>query len=302
MKSQTIFLDTTLVANNEHGSGEINIPPEWTSGSDFDTSRRLPLECLEPLQTLQNPSLVTSLYPISIGEARYKLTKSLVLGKRAGGAPIRLSVFGGIDAERSETVHAAARLLMLLTLKTSLAQDYAVFGYPWVNPAGFTDSSGALSGVAKNIPANQVEREMARRWQTDPYAPDALFLRAEFQRIAPHGIITLRSTGTSSSLCATVNSALIGKEVVAPALHRLKGLVPVHEEPVKVLPTDMEDRWNRFLEGHLIPHPDAPVWPFEIELDVPANVSFEVRTQVLILATLDILRSYREFVCHGGDL
>lgn len=256
------------------------------------TPRDNPESLLQALRSTKNPSLVTSIYPINLGQARYEILKSLVLGKRAGGTPIRLALFGGLDPGKTETIAAVAKLLMLLTLGPTLAEDYAVFGYPWIHPGGF-----AADGTS-----NKASGELATRWADDSEAPDALFFRGEFQRIAPNGIITLRSTENSNALRARANSSIISEEVVKPALHRLKSLVLVQENPVEVISRDESYRRSQFVNGRLIPYPDTQPWPLDIELEVPAHLSLEIKVQVLVLATLDILRTYRAFVCHGGDL
>jgi hypothetical protein len=259
--------------------------PHAPSGSTL--ARTLP-----PLRSLQNPSLITSVYPLSIEGTRHEITKFLVLGKRAGGTPVRLSLFGGLDSGHTDSVDAAARLLTLLTLSPALAEDYAVFGYPCVNPSGFdSESPPILSGSP-----------LAERWSSNPESTDCLFFRAEFRRIAPNGIIILRSTGASEGLRAKVNSTLIADEVVRPALLRLRNLVAVDDNPVAVLTEDAASRQRRFGKGELIPSPETQPWPFEIEIFAPGHANDEVRVQVLVLAALDILRSYRVFSCHGGDL
>ncbi len=256
-------------------------------------SKRNAFSLLEPLRALQHPSLITSVYPLTIGGVRHEITKSLVLGKRAGGVPMRVSLFGGLDPGHTETISAVVKLLMLLTLGPSLSQDYAVFGYPLVHPGGFEDNK---------TPCELSPGELALRWKLDAEAHDALFFRAEFQRISPHGIITLRSTEKTNSLRAHVNSSVIAQDVVAPALRRLRTLVPVEADPVMIIPRDEAGRQARFLAGHLSPYPETQPWPFEIEIEVPAQATSEEKIQVLVLAILDILRSYRTFLCHGGEL
>jgi hypothetical protein len=99
-----------------------------------------------------------------------------------------------------------------------------------------------------------------------------------------------------------VNSALIADEVVKPALLRVRNLVAVDDNPVAVLTEDVASRGRRYGGGGLVPSPETQSWPFEIEIFAPGHANEEVRVQVLVLAALDILRSYRVFYCHGGDL
>ena len=248
---------------------------------------------LETLRTLQNPSLITSVYPLGTGESRHEILKCLVLGKRAGGTPVRVCLFGGLDRARPETVAAAAEVLRLLTQGPSLAQDYAVFGYPCVYP----------DSLEVNVSRDGGSGGIGARRGADLESRYGLFFSREYHRIVPNGIIMLRSGAEDSvSFRATVNSAIIASEVVKPVLHRLRNLVPVQDDPVDVYSMAEESRRGQSLNGRLPPHPGAQPWPFEIGLEVPAQVSFEIKVQALVLATLDILRAYREFACHGGEL
>ncbi|NBV87810.1 MAG: hypothetical protein EBS01_16415, partial [Verrucomicrobia bacterium] len=199
---------------------------------------------LEPLRTLQNPSLITSIYPLITGESRHEILKSLVLGTRAGGTPVRLCLFGGLDAGRSETVAAAVEVLKRLTLRPSLAQDYAVFGYPCVYPDGF-EVEGSRDGVSGELESGR-GTELEKSY--------GLFFSGEYHRIAPNGMIMLRSGAEQSVFFrARVNSKLIAREVVEPVLRRLGSLVSVEEEPVAVYSTaeatgcrqPLDGRWFR---------------------------------------------------------
>ncbi len=262
---------------------------ETTKAEQLSALQRL----LEPLRTIQNPNLITSFYSLGTGESRHEILKSLVLGTRAGGTPVRLCLLGGLDAGRAETVAAAAEVLKRLTLRPALAQDYAVFGYPCVYPDGFA--------VARSRDGVFGELESGRG--TELEKSYGLFFSGEYHRIVPNGMIILRSGAEqSASFCARVNSKLIAKEVVEPVLRRLGSLVPVAENPVEVYSTADASQSRQPLDGRWFRPPAAKLWPFEIELNVPSLVPFETRVQVLVLATLDILRAYREFACHGGDL
>jgi hypothetical protein len=44
--------------------------------------------------------------------------------------PIRIGLYGGLDAEQLDTVIAVSRLLLQLELSPQLAQDFAIFAYP----------------------------------------------------------------------------------------------------------------------------------------------------------------------------
>lgn len=290
--------DFTFLSNRLRSSGNGSLVQDVGSPSEIPNDppavdfQSAPQGLLKPLLALQNPGLISSVYPVSIGTVRHEIHKFLVLGKRAGGTPIRLSLFGGVDPGCTDTISAVVKVLTLLTLGPALAQDYAVFGYPWVAHSGFEEKRDL----------DETNTVLASRWKADPEAPDALFFRAEFQRISPNGIITLRSSKTADSLRANVNSRVIAEDVVKPALLRLKSLMPVHENPVAIFSMDAAARREQFMDGRLIPSPDTQPWPFEVELVVPVEFSPELKVQTLVLATLDVLRSYRAFVCLGGEL
>jgi hypothetical protein len=277
-------------------------PPEWDSSfhsvlpqggeATLDPEIRTPFHFVDLLRSLQSPSLIPTVFHPTIGGTRHEITKFLVLGKRAGGTPIRLSLFAGLEPGRIETVAAAVKLLTLLTISPVLAADYAVFGYPCVDPAGFaTWDTGALAPLPRS-----------ERWEAFPDSADALLFRSELERVAPNGLLTLRSTGASEFVRASVNSRIIAREVVRPALLRMRHLCPVEDEPVLSVPADLANRQLRFGQGELLPRPDTKPWPFEIEIFAPGTLPVETRVQVLVLAALDILRTYRGFSCHGGEL
>ena len=262
----------------------------------LDPARRLsevpetsPASLLEPLFEIENPAILANTHTLTIEGEAQGVPKILLLGNRTGGVPLRVALFAGLDAGRLETVAAASRLLLQLAISPPLAEDYALFGYPIVNPAGFGPRKTSIAALQN-------------RWAAKAESPDASYFRAEFRRTSHHGLITFRSTGLNAAFSATVRSKLIGEEVVAPALRAMESLVPVASNPVEILPLNVAARRADYATGRLMPNPETRPWPFEIELHAPANASADSRAQVLALATQEILRRYRRFIAQGGDL
>ena len=242
-----------------------------------------------PLFENDSASIVANAHSIVLDGEHYELPKLLLLGERGGGVPIRVGIFAGLDAGRVETVAAAARLLLQCELSPALARDYAIFGYPIVNVRGFGTEP-------------ETQPSFQQRWRRSPGDDDARFFRGELQKLAHNGIIQLRSSLVNTTFTATTRSALLAKEVVAPALNALRHLVPVGDDPVRVLSPSAEARRADFAAGRLLPEPSQKPWPFEIELYAPGSAEPGARATALFLATLHILRNYRRFISHGGEL
>jgi hypothetical protein len=240
-------------------------------------------------------SLLASRYPVKIGGEIFELPKFLVLGERGGGVPIRLGLYAGLDAGQLDTVIAASRLLLQLELSPALARDYALFAAPVVNLPGFGPDQEPLVTFQRRFAD-------AAASDTPPEDDDVRYFHVDFAKWQHHGLILLRSTGLNRAFTATTRSRILADEVVAPALHALSGIVPIAEHPVRVLPSTREARRADCEAGRLLPLPGTEPWPFEIELYAPAGTTCEARVRALFLAVVSILRGYRHFIAHGGEL
>jgi hypothetical protein len=237
----------------------------------------------------ESASLLANRVTVSIGDVLYELPKFLLLGERGGGVPIRLGLYAGLDADRLDTVIAASRLLLQLELSPILAQDYAVFASPVVNLAGFGWEKAPLVQFQKRYARGAADGDV-RYFQTD------------FAKWKHDGLIFLRSTGMNTAFSATVRSQVMADEVVGPALETIASFVPLARRPVRVLPESAVARFADFNAGRLLPPPDRRPWPFEIELHAPSSVDCELRVRSLFIAVIEILRRYRQFIAHAGEL
>jgi hypothetical protein len=244
---------------------------------------------LEPLFELRSASLLAQTRAVTIDGEQYELPKMLLLGARGGGVPIRVGIFAGFDAGGLDTVAATVRLLLQGELSPALIRDYALFAYPVVNAPGFG-------------PDRAPHAALQHRWARNSGDEDARYFRSELGRIGHHVIIQLRSSGVNTAFTATTRSELLAREVVGPALRSLAPLVPVGGEPVRVLSPSVEARRADFAAGRLLPDPVRRPWPFEIELYAPGGQPSAVRACALFLAVVQILRRYRRFIAHGGEL
>jgi hypothetical protein len=238
-------------------------------------------------------SLVASRNVVSIHDELHELPKFLLLGERGGGVPIRLGIYAGLDAGALDTVIAASRLLLELELSPSLARDYAVFAAPVVNLPGFGPD---------RVPLANFYRRYAQALDEESADEDVRYFQNDFAKWRHDGLIHLRSTGLNTGFAATTRSRILADEVIAPVLRSLSGVVPIAREPVRVLPSASEARWADRRAGRLLPVPGSHPWPFEIELFVPTGIPCEDRIRALFLSVVSILRSYRQFIAHGGEL
>jgi hypothetical protein len=131
---------------------------------------------------------------------------------------------------------------------------------------------------------------------------DVRYFQTDFAKWKHDGLIFLRSTGMNTAFSATVRSQVMADEVVGPALETIASFVPLARRPVRVLPESAVARFADFNAGRLLPPPDRRPWPFEIELHAPSSVDCELRVRSLFIAVIEILRRYRQFIAHAGEL
>jgi hypothetical protein len=235
-------------------------------------------------------SLMAARHSVRVGGCDFDIPKFMLLGRRSGGKPIRIALFGGIDDHGSlDGIAAITRLLMQAELNPSLARDYALFAYPLVNVFEYRRAE---------TPLEPFDRRFA--WERPD--GDVRFFRSELRKWRFDGILTLRTDPAAAAFRATVRSELLAREVVRPALERVETVTPVNRRPIKVRPGDMRARLADYAQGRLTPPPELRPYPFEAELFAPGAASRELCIRSLFIAAHEILRNYRRLLAHAPDI
>jgi hypothetical protein len=235
-------------------------------------------------------SLLPGHHKVTVGHTMVELPNFLLLGQRGGGHPVRVGLFSGLDAGHEETVLALSRLLLQCELAPRLAQDFAVFAYPVVNAQGLTRAKGSLADF---------ERRFAADREVDG---DVQFFRRELSKWAFDGLITLRVDPAAEGFYAVHRSAILGTEVVAPALQAIAPSLPVRENARVLRPDDQRARLADAAHGKLASAAGGPPHPFEIEIFAPGQIPAESRITGLYIVVQEILRNYRRFIAHAANL
>jgi hypothetical protein len=235
-------------------------------------------------------SLLTGRHTVQVGGRAVELPNFLLLGQRGGGHPVRVGLFSGLDAESEETVLALSRLLLQFELSPRLAQDFAVFAYPIVNAFGFARGKASLA---------EFERRFAADREVDG---DVQFFRRELAKWSFDGVITLRVDRAADGFYAVHRSAVLGKEVVAPALEAISPGLPLRANARVWRPDDRGARLADIAHGRLSAAAGGPPYPFEIELFAPGRIGVEQRVTGLFLLVQEVLRNYRRLIAHAANL
>jgi hypothetical protein len=256
-----------------------------------NTTRPLADGLLDPLFDLSavSESLSGSRHPVVLERQPLEIPKFMLLGARGGGKPIRISLFGGLDAGRTESVAAIARLLLQWELQPALARDYALFAYPLVNLLGFESGQAPL-------------RQFEARYGAGKSAPDVQFFKEQLRKWFFDGMITLRIDPRAKGFHATVRSAVLAREVIAPTLDTVGKVVPIADEPVRIRPADRHARLSDYAQGRLAPPADIRPYPFEVELFAPGGAGAEERIASLFVAVHEVLRHYRALISHAQNI
>ena len=257
-----------------HGLAETQVPSKGETASGlldilFDTSSN-------------SSSLMATRHPVRVAGCHANISKFVLLGPRFGGKPIRVAFLGGIGDHGSLAGPSAiARLLLEAELRSTLVRDYALFAYPIVNVFEHTEGVSRPEGFE-------------RRLATGKSDSDIRFFQTELEKWRFDGLVTVRTDCHADGFHAVVRSALIAKEVVAPALDVVAKIVPIGKRPILVRPGDVRSRRADSADGRLTPPP--------VELFAPGSASKDERIRSLFIASHEILRSYRRMLCHGDGI
>jgi protein MpaA len=235
-------------------------------------------------------SLMAVRHEAKVGGCDIEIPKFMLLGQRGGGKPIRIALFAGIEDHGSlDGIAAISRLLLQAELQPALARDYALFAYPVVN-------------FFEYQPARTRLESFVRRFAWERPDGDVRFFRSELRKWRFDGILTLRTDPAAAGFHAAVRSELLAREVVSPALERVKFVTQVSGRPVRIRPGDMRTRLADYAEGRLTAPPELRPYPFEAELFAPGLISPEERVRSLFVAVHEILWNYRRLLAHASGI
>ena len=194
------------------------------------------------------------------------------IGPRGGSVAIRLALLGGLEAEDLVSTSAIVKLLVELDLAPLLAQDFALFSYPVVNPV--RDSSRSP--------------ESSARFWTDAPTRTVRHFEQEFAGNQLDGIIFAKGNEAISGFQMQVSSQLIATEVLWPALEIVQRLVPLADEPVQTSPQ---------LQNSLLGSAS-----FSLIIRTPRHLPFENQISAIAFSVKQILRHYRALVRRADEL
>ena len=234
---------------------------------------------LDPLNALadQSPHLVRWRSFRSGGRV---VPSFVLIGPRGPGVPIRLALAAGLTPDDAVAAAALAKLLVELALVPLLAQDYALFGYPQVNPVSRGADGRGLTAALRHGSIDPGVRFWQHELETNDF--DAiLFIQANQPLVG----FQIRSC-----------SRLIATEVLWPAVELAQRFVPLAPEPIRPwVASGPEPAWI-FHTDHLRPR------PFCVSLCTPRQQPSENQIAALVVAMKQILRQYRAAAAYAGRL
>jgi hypothetical protein len=238
----------------------------------------LPDQTWSPLEVLadDSPSLVRWR---TVALHRRTIPSYVLIGPRGGGIPIRLGLMGGLDSGDTISIAAVVKILVELDLAPWLAQDYALFGYPFANPPGRAD-----------------ERDFENDFWRQSGDPVIHFFEQELSNNELDGVIAVRGNEPISGLQVCVSSRVIATEVLWPALELAQKLVPLSSEPIQLLPGSDRARHAFYNLESVRPH------PFSIVIRTPAHLPFENQVSAITFSVKRILHDYRALVGHAESI
>jgi len=210
-----------------------------------------------------------------------RLVPSFVLiGPRGRGVPIRLALLAGLTAEDAVATTAVAKLLVELALAPLLAQDYALFGYPQVNP------------MHRGADGHEFTTDF---WHgsTDPAIR---FCEHELETNEFDAVLFLQANQPLAGFQLRSSSRFIAAEVLWPAVELAQRFVPLAPEPIRLWPSSGPESTWIFNTRHLRP------CPFCVSLCTPRQQPGENQIAALVFAIKQILRHYRAAVGYAGRL
>jgi hypothetical protein len=204
----------------------------------------------------------------------------VLIGPRGCGVPIRLALIAGLTAEDAVATTALAKLLVELDLAPLLAQDYAVFGYPQVNPT----------------PRGTDGREFTTDFWHGSADPAVRFFEHELETNEFDAVLFIQGNQPLSGFQIRTCSRFIADEVLWPAVELAQRFVPLAPEPIRLWPSCGSEPTSIVNTRHLRP------CPFCVSLCTPRQRPGENQISALVFGIKQILRHYRAAVGYAGRL
>ncbi|MBV9491895.1 MAG: hypothetical protein JO069_19540 [Verrucomicrobia bacterium] len=200
-----------------------------------------------------------------------ELVPSFVLiGPRGHGVPVRLALIAGLSVEERIGTTALAKLLVECELAPLLAQDYAVFGYPWANRKPQRGS-----------------REFSKDFWRGSTDPAVRFFEHEFEVNQFDAVVFIQGNELISGFQLRTCSRFIATEVLWPAVELAQRFLPLAPEPIRVWPCQGSQQTSIFNLGHLRPR------PFCLSVCTPRHAPEENQIAAIVFGIKQILQHYR---------
>jgi hypothetical protein len=248
-------------------------PPRFAPALDPDAGWRDPLNTL----AVRSPHLVRWRSFRSGGRV---VSSFVLIGPRGNGVPIRLALAAGLTPDDAVATAALAKLLVELALGPLLAEDYALFGYPQLNP----------------LPRGAAGRELTAEFRHGFTDPAVRFWMHELETNDFDAVLFIQANQPLSGFRVQSGSPFIAAEVLWPAVELAQRFVPLAPEPIRPWPSDGPEPAWIFQTGHLRPRPLC------VSLCTPQQHPSENQMAALVFALKQILRHYRAAVGYAGRL
>jgi hypothetical protein len=254
-----------------------------SQGHTSSPSKEDPLEAVEELwgalESVSDGSPNLARWCSFSAEGR-SIPSYVFIGPKGGSVPIRLALLGCTNGHDLLSTSAIVKLLVEFDLAPLLAQDFALFGYPYANP-------GRSSGQAPNFETD------FWKGSSDPVIR---FFEKELMENELDGAIVIRGNEPIAGFQIQVSSRVIATEVLWPALELAGRLVPLAGEPIQLYP-QLEKREHAFFSlDHIRPR------PFSLIIRTPGNRPSEHQIASVAFSLKQILYHYRSLVGHAECL
>jgi len=226
-----------------------------------------------------------------IGLEKYSLPRLTFSGPKSS-EPIRIALFGSIHGDEPAGALALAQLLIDISRKPELAENFQLQVYPICNPTGFED----------NTRCSRRGRDLNREFWKASLEAEVQILERELRNGHFSGLIQLHADDTSDGVYGFVRGHTLTENLLRPAL----------AEAGKILPRNVNATIDGFAardgiiydqyEGVLAAPANMDPVPFEIILETPHLAPIEMQVQALVVATLTVLQEYRRLISFAANL